>query len=104
MKNIAKEAMQNFKKEILTKVSSDESKDHYFLSFKGKIFTHEGVQSSMNILTKLCGSREKITFTGSRKAAATFIAKKNPKKAQIVADFMQQASNPQWHEIAIIWK
>ena len=89
MKTIAKEAMLNFKKHILPKVATEDSKDHYFLSHKGKIITHTGVQSSLDILTKLIGNYEKITSTASRKAAATFIATNNPKKTQIVADFMQ---------------
>ena len=89
MKDIAKQAMLNFKEVILPKVSCEESQDHYFLSYNGKIITHAGVQSSLNILAKLIGSPDKITATGSRKAAATFIATTNPNKTQIVADFMQ---------------
>ena len=89
MKNIAKEAMQNFKKVTFSKVSRDESENHYFLSYKGKIITHAGIQSSLNILAKLRGSQDKITSTGSRKAAATFFASTKPNKTQIVADFMQ---------------
>ena len=93
MKGLAKEAILKFKENILPQVSATKSEGHFFLSHKGSIFTHAGVQSSLNILSKMNGIEEKLTSTGSRKAAATFIAKANPIKTQIVADFIQHQHN-----------
>ena len=45
----------NFKKHFLPKISKQTSKDHYFLSYTGKIITHAGAQPSMNTLSKLSG-------------------------------------------------
>ena len=52
MKTIAKEAMLNFKKHILPKVATEDSKDHYFLSHTGKIITHTRVYNPVWIYSR----------------------------------------------------
>ena len=93
MEESAKEAILSFEEHIRPQMANSKSKDYFFISHIGNIIKHEGIQLSLNMLTKMVGAKGKITSTASRKAAATFIAKSNPKKTQIVADFMQHQHN-----------
>ena len=92
LEKLASKAILQFQNNVLGQIDLRTKKgtEQFFVSFNGAPIKHAGVQTSLNTLLKLAGSKVKsITATGSRIATATFIATEKTTDSQIVADYMQ---------------